>query len=457
MIKRPIFIGLVSGIILFSLSFFSFAGSLSWYCDKCGQTFQFDPRDSAYRDSFIQNHMASHGSSAGAQPGSYSDQAAMGLMQQVITGYQQGLEQQRQQQLEEQQSIQRQLLEKQRLQEEQNRIESENRQRKQQEFRQSRDDLLNQLSGSGNESLGFRDISSSGQEKYNGKKEPPSTPKTKPTGISLELKTASFLETGAALKSAGYPIVPYDKLGLLDPADLKAFIAGLSKDDLNKLDRYLKQKKSKLTGAIEQVKEKETRAVLGGYTPADYQLWTQAVKDKVMDDVPLARTMESLGQKAGGADVDIANPDFAYKNYGDAEKLSGHLTESKGAAEVDAAMAYVKFTEADNFREGAIAAMPYAGEAMKKMMPEPSELAKYGDRTVKIAEKGSTVIDVMEQVSDIGYRGMDMHIFNEGLKQEKTANKVLAIELRSQKENFIGRLNETKMQEKLVTEELNRR
>ncbi|MFH1093709.1 MAG: hypothetical protein V1739_06115 [Candidatus Omnitrophota bacterium] len=441
--------------IILASSVLSIAGSLSWYCDKCGQTFQFDPRDSAYRDSFAQSHMASHGSSGG-QSSSYPDQAAIGLMHQFISGYQQGVEQQRQQQLQQQQLMQ-QLMEKQRIQEEKERIQRENEQRRQQEFQQNKNELLDQLSGSGNESLGFRDISSPGQEKTNEKKSSSSAQKTKPGNISAELKTPSLLKTDSYLKSAGYPIVSYDKLGLLEPADLKAFIASLSKEDLNKLNQYIKQKEGRLTSAIEGIKDKEARAVLGGYSPADYQLWTQAVKDKIMDDVPLARTMEALGQKSGGADVDTANADFGYKTYADGEKLAGHLTEGKGIAEVEVAMAYKKFTEADNFKEGAVAAMPYAGEAMKKIMPEPSELVKYGDRTVKIAEKGSMVIDAMEQVSDIGYRGMDMHIFNEGLRQEKTANKVLAIELRSQKENFIGRLNETKLQEKLIKEELARR
>lgn len=39
-----------------------FAGSLTWTCPVCGQTFDFDPRDTGYRNDFAQRHLSMHNS-----------------------------------------------------------------------------------------------------------------------------------------------------------------------------------------------------------------------------------------------------------------------------------------------------------------------------------------------------------------------------------------------------------
>lgn len=55
MLKKIIII-----ILLFTLIFPSLAypSSLSWTCPNCRQTFQFDPRDQGYMDSWIANHQS---------------------------------------------------------------------------------------------------------------------------------------------------------------------------------------------------------------------------------------------------------------------------------------------------------------------------------------------------------------------------------------------------------------
>ncbi|HVO85362.1 MAG TPA: hypothetical protein VMU60_13130 [Syntrophobacteria bacterium] len=67
------------------------AGSLEWTCPVCKNTFQFDPRDPSYRDSFIQRHMATvHGSSGQgvSYPGGYGGgDPSLYLMQQFFQGF----------------------------------------------------------------------------------------------------------------------------------------------------------------------------------------------------------------------------------------------------------------------------------------------------------------------------------------------------------------------------------
>jgi len=91
LISWSIVIGLL--LSLFGGLFFptARAGSLEWTCPVCKNTFQFDPRDPSYRDSFIQRHMATvHGSSGqgAGYPGGYGGgDPSLYLMQKFFEGF----------------------------------------------------------------------------------------------------------------------------------------------------------------------------------------------------------------------------------------------------------------------------------------------------------------------------------------------------------------------------------
>jgi hypothetical protein len=54
------------------------AGSLNWCCPVCSECFQFDPRDSSYRNSFAQQHLSMHQSSSSYTGGSQFSYPSMG-------------------------------------------------------------------------------------------------------------------------------------------------------------------------------------------------------------------------------------------------------------------------------------------------------------------------------------------------------------------------------------------
>jgi len=259
------------------------------------------------------------------------------------------------------------------------------------------------------------------------------------------------------LHAPGFPLVSASQLGLLDPSDLKAFLAGLPDEDLKRLALWATSREGQLRGAIDEIKNKETAAQYAGYTEPAFTTWKEALQDKIMDDVPLARTMETLGQGAAGISLEVNPDDFNYKAYKDLETLTEKISDFRGTAEIEAAMAYKKFMEAGDFKEGSMKALPYAGEMLKKFMPSPEDLQRYGQHTGRFAERADLALKAMEETTDISYRGMDMYLFNEGLRRHQSSNKTLAITLSSMRADLLRKQEENQRLQACIGEELRRR
>jgi len=259
------------------------------------------------------------------------------------------------------------------------------------------------------------------------------------------------------LRAPGFPLVPASQLGLLDASDLKAFLAGLPDEDLKRLALWAGARDGQLKVAIDGTKNKETAAQYAGYTEPAFTTWKEALQDKIMDDLPLARTMETLGQGTAGISLEVNPDDFNYKAYKDLETLTEKISDFRGAAEIEAAMAYKKFMEAGDFKEGAMNALPYTGEMLKKFMPSPEDLQRYGQHTVRVAEKAEFALRAVEETTDISYRGMDMYLFNEAIRRHQSSNQTLAITLSGMRADLLRKQEENQRLQACIREELRRR
>ncbi len=334
-----------------------------------------------------------------------------------------------------------------------------------------------------------------------------------------------------AERAPGFPLVPADKLGMLEPADIKANIARMTPDELKQLDLIIQERQATLSSAIDGIKQREFSAQLGADSPADLKTWKDIARDK-LTELPFADAMESLG-KGESQEMDlearyklVTQADKAYEagkslaewvdgekyakakrilgvpegvtvstsdltrlaaaraadpasydrliakfGWEDARSLAG-LALSAGRISLESGMAYKKFTEAQSWPEAATNAGPHVANALKEAMPRPGEIVKIGGwirdnlsltpgaNTAGVAgtaARAGFALALGEQAIDISARGWEAHFTNQALRDRQSANKVLAIDLASRRDELERRLSEARNLQQLIRQQLGAR
>jgi len=257
----------------------------------------------------------------------------------------------------------------------------------------------------------------------------------------------------ATLRARGHPIVVREALGSIEYSDLKSILAEMSDEDLQLLARFATKREDEFVSRIKRVEEKKFQATLRARTIPDFKTWKEVLWEKIKDDAPLWRLMEQLGKKAAG-DLSQLKTDDIYKAMQDTKRF--HI-KAHGQVEIALAMAYTKFMKEQNRTDAILNALPYVKDAIQEILPTPDQLAKYGEKTVDFAKKGTVVLKIGTEVLNIGCRGTEMSIFNKTLRDEQKAGQVLALELAVRRNDLERKLNETRKLQKRVEEELKHR